>query len=434
MKKNLLSFALLLLAMTATFAQQAYLNQVIVLNEGYYNYTTQTQDVPVTIGTYNPTTKVYHAFDTIAGSRFATDVLVDNNTIYAAADNKINMYDANSYALLHSVAVPGVRKLAIWNNQLLVSRGEYLVTYNSYFQVYDKSNLSFIYDLTTANGPQYAADKIVVQNDIAYLAVNNGFDFGNYKGLIGVIDLTNHTYGAEIQLPNAATNPENLMIAGGTDLVTLNNNDFTNSSVSKIGIGSGTGTTNIVVSGSGCSTSALAAITGTHYVLYQAFGDMQLGKYDLNNNTIAAPVAINKSIYGIAINPMNNEIYTGVTDFSTFGKVYIHYANGFPRDSFNVSVSPGNMAFDFRINSGIEQVNANEGLKVINSLVENQVEISVNTEKATSISIIDAAGKTVQTGMYNPSVKIQQFDVTTLANGMYLIRSGNGASARFIKM
>ena len=423
-------------AVSAFFAasdQTNTLHQVIVMNEGVYNYTTLQQDVPVTIGTYNPNSKVYHVFDTIEGSRFSTEVLVENGIIYAAADNKINMYDANSYHLLHTASVPGVRAMAIWNNQLLVSRGEYLVSYPSYFQVYDKNNLSFVYELPVGAGPNYASDKIVVKGDSAYVAVNNGFDFGNYKGLIGVVNLNGQSYTREITLADSATNPENLMLAGN-QLLTVNNNDFSKSSVSVINPILGANSSKLVVNNAGCATSALSVINGNPYVLYQAFGDNQLGKFDVANNQVASPVMINKGIYGIAVNPINNEIYTGVTDFVSFGKVYIHYANGFPRDSFNVSVNPSGIAFDIRQANGVESISANNQLTIVNSLVNDNLVYALNSSKSEKMSILSADGKTVKVMQTNANTATNTINVSDLSTGVYLLKwEANGSSVRFVK-
>ncbi|MEN9523515.1 MAG: hypothetical protein RL065_1892, partial [Bacteroidota bacterium] len=391
MKKNLLTA---IFALSVLFANaQNYLHQVVIVNEGYYNYSTATQVVPVSVGVYNPISKVYQSIDIINGSKFASDVIVDNGFIYVAADNKILKYDANTYALVKQVNLAGVRKLAIWNNQLLVSRGEYLATYTSYFQVYDKNNLNFIYELTTTNGPAYASDKIVVNNDTAYIAVNNGFDFGNYKGIVGVVNLNAQNYKREIVLADSATNPENLMMAG-TDLITVNNNDFSKSSVSKMSTKSANGSSLTIISGSGCSTSAMTTISNNDYVLYQAFGTTNLGKFDLNGFQNVSPVAINKEIYGIAVNPINNEIYTGVTNFTNTGKIYIHYANGFPKDSFNVSVSPGNIAFDLRTATSVENINSKFETSIFPNPANNEIQIIGNYVKA-NVTIFDLLGKTV---------------------------------------
>ena len=432
MKKMTLFFAAVSAFFAAT-AQNNTLHQVIVMNEGVYNYTTMQQDVPVTIGAYNPNSKTYHIFDTIEGSRFSTEVLVENGVIYAAADNKINMYDANNYQLLHTASVPGVRAMAIWNNHLLVSRGEYLVNYNSYFQVYDKNNLSFVYELPVGAGPDYASDKIVVKGDSAYVAVNNGFDWGNYKGLIGVVNLNGQTYTREITLTDSATNPENLMLAGN-QLLTVNNNDFSKSSVSVINPMLGANSSKLVVNNAGCATSALSVINGNPYVLYQAFGDNQLGKFDVTNNQVASPVMINKGIYGIAVNPINNEIYTGVTDFVSFGKVYIHYANGFPRDSFNVSVNPSGIAFDLRQASGLSAVELNNQLTVVNNLVTDQLVYSLNSTKNENLSIVSADGKVVKTCVSNANATTNTVNVSDLSAGVYMLKwNAASTSIRFVK-
>ena len=60
----------------SSFAQQ-YLNQVIVLNEGHYDYVMQQIVKPVTVGYYIPQTNTYTTFDTIEYARFATDVVVE---------------------------------------------------------------------------------------------------------------------------------------------------------------------------------------------------------------------------------------------------------------------------------------------------------------------------------------------------------------------
>src|SRR6185436_3725776 len=135
---------------------QSYVNRVIILNEGHYDYVNMVQTVPVTVGAYNPVTHQYAAFDTILNARFASHVLVDGSSIYVAADSFLIRYDADTYQRLATATVTGIRKLAVWNNQLLVSRGEYMVTFNSYFRAYDKSTLAFSYELTTASGPQFA--------------------------------------------------------------------------------------------------------------------------------------------------------------------------------------------------------------------------------------------------------------------------------------
>src|SRR4026209_1473025 len=110
--KSKIAFLIILLFSCAASAQN-YINKVIVLNEGHYNYTTQVQTVPVTIGAYDPATHIYQQFDVINNARFATNVITDANSIYAAADSFIVRYDINTYQLLAITTMRGVRKLAV---------------------------------------------------------------------------------------------------------------------------------------------------------------------------------------------------------------------------------------------------------------------------------------------------------------------------------
>src|SRR5258706_13079034 len=139
MQKKITITLFALFAAGLAVAQSSYVNKVIIVNEGHYDYFNSVQAVPVTVGIYDPSTHVYSVVDTIENARFATHVIVDESGIYVAADNQLIRYNANTYKRIATAAVPGIRKLAIWKNHLLVSRGEYLQTFSHYFQVYHKS-------------------------------------------------------------------------------------------------------------------------------------------------------------------------------------------------------------------------------------------------------------------------------------------------------
>ncbi len=66
-----------------------YTHQVFVLNEGYFDYTTKEILEPVTLGSFNPTSNTYITLDTIKDARFASDILVDDQFLYIAADSKL---------------------------------------------------------------------------------------------------------------------------------------------------------------------------------------------------------------------------------------------------------------------------------------------------------------------------------------------------------
>src|SRR6187402_2066578 len=91
--------SLMLCFSTFTFATD-YVHRVIILNEGYNDFNTGNQIVPVTLATYDPATKAYAVFDTIEDARFATEALVDGDFIYVAADSFLLKYDRNTLELI----------------------------------------------------------------------------------------------------------------------------------------------------------------------------------------------------------------------------------------------------------------------------------------------------------------------------------------------
>jgi outer membrane protein assembly factor BamB len=197
MKKGLLFFAALT---SATLYAQQYVHQVLIANEGYFDFQTNNIVEPATIGTYNPQTQTYQVANTLAGQRFSSDVIIDGNFYFVAADTKIYKFDLNTHQEVGIISLPGVRNLAISGNKLIATRGEYLQTFDSYLQVFDKNTLQLIAALDTNNGPKWATQNIVVVNNTAYVAVNKAYEWGNEKGLIGQLNLNTLQYGSEIDL------------------------------------------------------------------------------------------------------------------------------------------------------------------------------------------------------------------------------------------
>lgn len=95
MKKTIFYF----LALTASFTIQAqeYVNQVLILNEGYFDYTNNEIVEPASIGSYNPATEVYTEVIELDGMRFGSDLIIDNEVYYVAADTKIFKINLNTH-------------------------------------------------------------------------------------------------------------------------------------------------------------------------------------------------------------------------------------------------------------------------------------------------------------------------------------------------
>ena len=95
------------------------------------------------------------------------------------------------------------------------------------------------------------------------MAINNGFEWGNEKSLIGVLDLSTLSYLEEIDLGLDATNPDNMMITDDY-IFTVNNKNWSGTSFSKVDLSTHSSTTiNVSDVSTGCGTSCLRGIKST---------------------------------------------------------------------------------------------------------------------------------------------------------------------------
>jgi len=368
MKKVLVSVGLFL----SMFSQaQNYVHQAIILNEGYFDYQTNEILVPVTIGSYNPANQVYQVVDTLEGMRFGSDVLI-----------------------------------------------KYLTTYDSYLHVYDATNLSLIAAIDTIQGPKWAAQNIVVEGSSAYIAVNNGYEWGNEKGIIGQMDLNNLTYGNEIDLGPDGKNPDNMFASNGI-LYTVNNKDWSGASVSRLPIGSTVPTTaNISSAITGCGTSALR----DDKLVYQISMETTLNEFDLSLMNNVGPLSGHSiNYYELAQEPVSGNLYASETDYFSFGKVHLYDANNNELSYFDAGVSPGTIVFDVRSTSA----NLNElasNITVYPNPATDILNVNVNGSK----QIIDLNGKVLVT------TNLNKIEVSNLNSGVYIL-SIDGQKASFIK-
>jgi len=336
---------------------QNVVNQVLLLNEGRYDYTTGEIETPVTIGSYDPLASIYSVVDTIDGARFASDMLIDGDYFYVAADTQLLKYDLNTYELLASQSVNGVRNILIVNDNLFVSRGEYGVSFDSYFQIYSKSDLTFISELDTTEGPKWTTQNMVHTDNKLYIAINNGFEWGNEKSLIGVLDLSTLSYLEEIDLGSDATNPDNMMITDDY-IFTVNNKNWSGASFSKVDLSTHSSTTiNVSDVSTGCGTSCLRG----DIINFQISMDSVLLEWDPATLLSSGnPLGINQNFYELAYDEVNNYLYASETDYSTYGKVHIYDADNNLVSEFDCGVSPGTIVFDVRNTTSIEDYSFNQ--------------------------------------------------------------------------
>ena len=332
-----------------SFAQE-YVHQVLVLNEGKLNYITNEIEVPVTLGSYNPSTQIYTSLDTIEDARFASDMKIDGDFLYVAADNRLIKYDLNTFSVLMTQEVEGIRNLFIEGEYIFTTRGEYMVDFDSYLHIYKKSDLSLEMAMDTIDGPKWTTQNMVGHNGKVYIGINNGFQWGNEKSLIGVFDMYTMTYETEIDLGPDATNPDNMMF-DGEYLYTVNNKNWSGSSISKVNLNDYTSTTvNISSASTGCGTSCYR----DGRLNYQISQDTVLMEWNVDmESSEGVSLGVHHPLYELAYDEINDLLYASSTDYFSFGKVFVLDANNQEVAQFDCSISPGTIVFDVRSASPI---------------------------------------------------------------------------------
>jgi len=396
---------------------QNYVHQAIILNEGYFDYQTNEILVPVTIGSYNPTTQLYQVVDTLEGMRFASDLIIEGEYYYVAADSRIFKMDLNTHQEISSVSCPGVRNLGIYQNKLVATRGEYLTSYDSYLHVYDATSMSLIAAIDTVQGPKWASQNVVMDGSSAYIAVNNGYEWGNEKGIIGKLDLNAMSYGNEIDLGPDGKNPDNLLKVGSF-LYSVNNKDWSGASVSKIALdGTSNSTVNLATASTGCGTSALR----DDKLVYQISMETTLNEFDINMMNNVGPISGHTTnYYELAQEPVSGNLYASETDFFSFGKVHLFDSQNNETSNFDAGVSPGTVVFDVRSSAGVSEIN--ESISIYPNPTVDELHVIKEGVK----HIFDLTGKLMLQSNENI------LNVSNLNQGMYVLEV-NGAKAHFIK-
>jgi len=408
--KNVLLTAFLGLSVLVN--AQDYVRQVLVINEGYYDYTNAMILEPVTVGAYDPSSGTYQTINTLTGMRFASDAIIAGDAYYVAADQKIFKFDLNTHQQLAEVTFSGVRNLAFNNGKIVASRGEYLTTFDSYLHVYNASDLSFVAAIDTIAGPKWATQNLISDGNYVYVAINNGYEWGNEKGIIGRLDMTSLIYGNEIDLGPDGKNPDNMVLYNG-HLYTINNKDWSGASISRISLdGASNSTVNIASASTGCGTSALRS----DRIVYQISGESVLNEFDAAVMNNVGPVnGFNESYYELAQDPVSGFMYTSVTDYFSFGKVNIYDNTNSFISSFNTGVSPGTIVFDVQPLSGISETKSS-AVSIYPNPTNDQ--LNIISDMASSYELTDLSGKIVTSNRITAGVN--SISVSAIPSGTYV--------------
>ena len=401
---------LFLISISFFLSAQTTVNKVYVLNEGHYDYTTQTQLVPVTVGYFDFNTRVYNTIDTIVGARFGTSIIANDRYIYAAADNSISQYDILTGIKVGQIGLPGVRKMAFIGPYLVTTHGEYRVRYSANITILYSHDLGWAGNIDTLTGPKRACEGIAAVGTDIYVVENNGFEFGAEVGTLWKLDLIGFNITGSYDLSPQGKNPGSLFYLN-SKLYSFNSRDYINSSISEYTPGGTVTTTYDLFTTAGSSSSTIY----NSNIAYQIIGSNDVSIFNVGSHTTSLAFSLPTNLYGMTQDIYSGNIYGGITDSNTFGRIVVYDSLGIPIDSFETSVAPVNLVLMYGpLTSGISNVKSGIKYNIFPNPSSSEINLSGYNGKS-EIEIWN--GINLISTCHTP-----QINVVNLSAGLYYLR------------
>ena len=339
-----------------TTAQEDYINAVWVLNEGIQDWDTGEMVEFASIGVYDPFLQTFSQVMEFDGARFTTDVIIAEGSVFVGADNKILKFNLDTYEIEAEVYIEGVRKLAYYDGMIYVTRGDVdaeswaSVEFESYLVWFDAETLSWTGELPSELGVGYASEGICIREGIAYVAINNGFAWGQEVGILGVYDISSGEY-LEHDLGEEGKNPVHIKVTEN-EVLLVNNTDWSATSLSRVelpSLGAESTSVNTMMVGGVTAGCNAAAILGEELVfqISEELGMRKASVFTLIPATNTWGPATD-TYYRMSVDPVNGYVYATSTNFFDTSEVQILNESGEHISSFEAGIVPGGIAFDVR--------------------------------------------------------------------------------------
>ena len=355
------------LAVAGSALAQQTLHGVWVLNEGHGDALTGEVFAPVEVGRFDPVTSTYEAVAEVEGAAFASDLIATPMGIYVAAQGQILRYHQDTGELLASTSFDGARRLALHGDRVYVSRGDFdqvtwePISFDSYLVWLDAASLEWEGSLSVDAGPAFACEGIVAVGEEVFVAVNNGFEWGNEVGRLGRFTPATGDY-VEFDLGESGKNPVHLLERDGV-LYTVNNGDWSTTSLSRVDAAAESVLTVPVESAAaGCNA---ASFVGDR-LAFQVSGEFEVRTVGLEGLEDQGPWgATSTGFYALAEDPLSGRVYASETDWFSYGVVHVFEPDGSAAFSFDCGVSPGVIAMDIRATNSVAGFPEGTGQRVI---------------------------------------------------------------------
>jgi hypothetical protein len=406
--------------------------QVIIANGGKFESVPPFSDY-VTVESYDPATHLVNVFNTIH-TQSVQDVLIKGDTAYVAAQDSVVMYNLNTYQRMMAVLDSGVNKMAIYGNNLIITKQYPIVTYK--VEIRSASDLGLFHLITGIPGD---CEGVTVYNSMIYVAVDSGYL--GLNGRLAVIDPSSWTVSNIYNLGPSAIGINSLYPYGGY-IYCVNKTPYGSGnvgSVTQFNPTYGTFVTNVL----GINVGPGYGIAANLLYMGMNFG---IGSYNLDTQSIADTTIIANPgsgtngivISSVGVDYINDRFYLNLGNRSSFGVGFVANFNGDSLSSYTTGLNADACAIDFRTPTGVSNTTSREdGVSIYPNPVNDHLMIHLNGKTTLNeINILDLTGRSILTREVQKSEKTIRIDIPGYPSGVYMIsfRTDQGSMVRkFIK-
>ena len=318
-------------------------------------------ETPPSLGWVDLTSFAYEEVLSFEDAGFATDLEIQGDAAVIVLENRVVKVDLTSGQIVADTELLGAQEAALLEDgTVVVTRGGLddawqPLNLTSHLVWLDADDLGLEGELLPSEGPTLPSQEVMVVDGKVYIAVNNGWAWGQEVGRLGCWDVEEDTY-SEWDLGEGAENPVALHVLDG-DLFTVNNGDWSSTSVTRASLGDLSSTVTLALDGvsAGCNASAFV----DSKLAVQISGENGLRLLDGPSMIWEEGTLLNAdapSAYSLITHPTYGWTCAGVTDHESFGEIQIRTAEGEWLATVPVGVSPGSLAWRSSEVSNLEEV------------------------------------------------------------------------------
>lgn len=413
------------------FAQAQAPRQAIIANGNVF-----TPGNEATIGAYDLINNTYTQFDAI-GARSVQDVIIDGASAYVAADSTIIHYNIDTYQRVATTNLPGVRKLALWNGNLIATVG--YGGSGDYVRAFDATTLLPEFSITGISGD---CEGLAIIGDSAYVAVNGGFL--STVGKMAVIDLATTTLRTEVNYDTLGKAIDRVYAVNGKIW-----------SVSPIGFMNPYSVfTEFDPTSLNFTHHRVELITsstiGIHNGLIYARRENGVFSFSLTSVQVVDSLLFPGTWAAGVIDTQRDEFLLTETDYFTYGTLSRFAAAGTLIDTAHTDASPEALALDYRLPASTQDQLQTLHLNLWPNPATDAVSFRLDQPiRNASLRLIDGTGRVLSQTTYttlltetvpSPSGEGQggayHLDISELPSGIYYVSIvGNGKQqlGKFVK-